>query len=89
MNRRNYLKALAAILPAAGFAQVPKTAPKAAAPAEPKAAAPPPPIMLHCDLFLDPKRENEMLDNYRKVFQPTISRQLSPTAVVWSGTSAR
>ncbi len=59
MNRRNYLKAMAAVLPAARMAR--------------GAAAPP--IQLHCDLFLDPKRENEMLENYRKVFRPTISRQ--------------
>jgi heme-degrading monooxygenase HmoA len=33
------------------------------------------PIQLHCDLYLEAKRETEMLDNYRKVFRPTISRQ--------------
>jgi heme-degrading monooxygenase HmoA len=59
LNRRSYLKTLAAALPAAGIAK----------------AAAAPPIQLHCDLFLDPKRENEMLDNYRKVFRPTISKQ--------------
>jgi heme-degrading monooxygenase HmoA len=75
MNRRNYLKAMAAILPAAGFAQVSKTAPKAAAPAEPKAAAAPPPIMLHCDLFLNPAKEKEMLANYHKTFRPAIRKQ--------------
>jgi heme-degrading monooxygenase HmoA len=60
MNRRNYLKAMAAVLPAA---QLAKGAPAA------------PPIQLHCDLFLDPKREKEMLDNYHKVFRPVISKQ--------------
>ena len=69
MNRRNYLKAMAAILPAAGFAQVPKTAPKAAAPAAR------PPIMLHCDLFLNPAKEKEMLANYHKIFHPAIIKQ--------------
>jgi heme-degrading monooxygenase HmoA len=59
MNRRRYLKTLAAALPAAHMA----------------AAAAPPPIQLHCDLELDLAREKEMLANYRKVFQPAISRQ--------------
>lgn len=63
MNRRNYLKALAAALPAAGFAQ---TAKKAAAP---------PPIQLHCDLFLNPAKEKEMLANYRNIFHPAIIKQ--------------
>jgi len=61
LNRRNYLKAMAAALPAAQLAR--------------GAAAAPPPIQLHCDLLLDPKREKEMLDNYRKVYLPTISKQ--------------
>jgi hypothetical protein len=59
MNRRHYLKTLAAALPAAQMA----------------AAAAPPPIQLHCDLELDLAREKEMLANYSKVFKPTISRQ--------------
>lgn len=59
LNRRNYLKAMAAALPAAGMVK----------------AAEAPPIQLHCDLQLDPKREQEMLDNYRKVFRPAISQQ--------------
>ncbi len=60
MNRRNYLKALAAALPAAQLA---------------KGAAAPPPISLHCDLQLNPAKEKEMLDNYHKIFRPTISKQ--------------
>ena len=59
INRRNYLKVMAAALPAA------RSATGAAAP----------PIQLHCDLQLDPAREKEMLENYRKVFRPTISKQ--------------
>jgi heme-degrading monooxygenase HmoA len=59
MNRRRYLKTLAAALPLAQVA----------------AAAAPPPIQLHCDLELDPAREKEMLTNYRTVFLPTISKQ--------------
>ena len=59
MNRRKCLTALAAALPAARLAK--------------GAAAPP--IQLHCDLQLDPAREKEMLENYRKVFRPIISKQ--------------
>lgn len=59
MNRRRYLKTLAAALPLAHVA----------------AAAAPPPIQLHCDLELDPAREKEMLTNYRTVFVPAISKQ--------------
>jgi heme-degrading monooxygenase HmoA len=68
MNRRNYLKALAAALPAATIA---KGAATAAAP----------PIQLHCDLQLDPAKEKVMLDNYRKIFRPTISKQPGFVAV--------
>jgi len=59
LNRRNYLKAMAAALPAARLA----------------GGAAASPIQLHCDLQLDPAREKEMLDNYRKIFRPTISKQ--------------
>ncbi len=59
MNRRTYLKALAAALPAAHLAQ--------------GAAAKP--IQLHCDLELDPAKEKVMLENYRKIFVPAISKQ--------------
>lgn len=59
MNRRNYLKAMVAALPAARISK--------------GAAAPP--IQLHCDLELDPAREKEMLENYRKVFRPAIGKQ--------------
>jgi heme-degrading monooxygenase HmoA len=59
MNRRNCLKAIAAAIPAAAGSAV-------------AAAAP---IQLHCDLFVDPKREKEMLANFAKVFRPTIRKQ--------------
>jgi heme-degrading monooxygenase HmoA len=68
MNRRNYLKALAAMLPAAGMAQ---TAKKGVAP---KTVAPPP-IMLHCDLFLNPAKEKDMLSIWHKTFRPAIIKQ--------------
>jgi heme-degrading monooxygenase HmoA len=59
MNRRNYLKTLAAALPAAGMA----------------AAAAAPPVQLHSDLEVDPAREKEMLAAFRQNIRPTISRQ--------------
>lgn len=42
-----------------------------AAPAQAQSKA----IQLHVDLDVDPSREKEMVANYRKVFQPTISKQ--------------
>ena len=33
------------------------------------------PIELYVDLKVNPERENEMVDNYRKIFRPTISKQ--------------
>ncbi len=65
MNRRNYLRTLAAALPAVSLAK----------------AAAAPPIQLHCDLFLDPKREKEMLNNYNKVYLPVIKKQPGFVAV--------
>ncbi len=32
-------------------------------------------IQLHVDLEVDPAKEKEMLDNYRKVFRPAIRKQ--------------
>lgn len=47
----------------------------AAIPAAAGSAAAAAPIQLHCDLFVDPKREMEMLANFAKVFRPTIRKQ--------------
>jgi heme-degrading monooxygenase HmoA len=33
------------------------------------------PIQLHCDLSVDPKREQEMLDAFEKVFRPVARKQ--------------
>lgn len=33
------------------------------------------PIQLHCDLAVDPKREQEMLDNFEKTFRPVARKQ--------------
>lgn len=66
MNRRNYLKSMAAMT---------------AASAVPASAAAAKPIQLHCDLFVDPKREAEMLKNFETIFRPTISKQPGFVAV--------
>jgi heme-degrading monooxygenase HmoA len=47
----------------------------AAIPAAALPAAAAPPMVLHCDLVLDPAKEKELLSNYRKIFKPTISKQ--------------
>jgi heme-degrading monooxygenase HmoA len=61
MTRRKTLASLAA---AAGAATVP-----------PKARAAGSAIQLHLDLEVDPAKEAEMLANFKKQFQPTISKQ--------------
>lgn len=33
------------------------------------------PIQLHCDLAVDPKREQEMLSNFEKIFRPVARKQ--------------
>ena len=33
------------------------------------------PIQLHCDLSVDPRREQEMLDNFEKIFRPVAQKQ--------------
>lgn len=33
------------------------------------------PIQLHCDLAVDPKREQEMLDAFEKTFRPVAQKQ--------------
>ncbi|MGE5489409.1 MAG: antibiotic biosynthesis monooxygenase family protein [bacterium] len=44
-------------------------------------AAAPAPIQLHCDLLLDPAREQEMLENYKNIFRPVITKQPGFVAV--------
>jgi antibiotic biosynthesis monooxygenase (ABM) superfamily enzyme len=61
MKRRNWMKML--------------LAGAAAAPLLPVAAAAGRPIQLHCDLAVDPKREQEMLDNFEKIFRPVARKQ--------------
>ena len=33
------------------------------------------PIQLHVDLSVDPAKEKEMLDNFRKIFRPAATKQ--------------
>ena len=39
------------------------------------AAAEKNPIMLHCDLQVDPAREKEMVNNFHNTFEPVIRKQ--------------
>jgi hypothetical protein len=32
------------------------------------------PIQLHCDLKVDPKREQELIDNFEKIFKPVAMK---------------
>ena len=59
MNRRSCLQALAAVT------AVPVVG----------GAAPGKPIQLHVDLEVDPSREEEMVSNFRNVFEPAIRKQ--------------
>ena len=67
MNRRTYLAGLLAAAAAAPGVegQTSKKAP----------AGKPRPIQLHVDLAVDPRREQEMLDNFEKIFRPVAQRQ--------------
>lgn len=72
MDRRSWLKSLA-LLGSAGF--IPKTRRAVAATT---AAAPAPgtrhPIVLYCDLAVDPAREQEMLDAFHHHFKPVAQK---------------
>jgi antibiotic biosynthesis monooxygenase (ABM) superfamily enzyme len=60
MNRRCYIQSMLAA---------------AASAVSTRAAASPRHIQLHLDLAVDPKREQEMLDHFEKVFRPTARKQ--------------
>ena len=60
MNRRIYIQSIFAAAVTAASA---------------RAAAAPRHIQLHLDLAVDPKREQEMLDYFEKVFRPTAKKQ--------------
>jgi antibiotic biosynthesis monooxygenase (ABM) superfamily enzyme len=66
MNRRLWLKSLAWLT--AGSAAAPLARVASAASAAQK------PIVLYCDLAVDPAREQEMLDAYHKHFKPVAEK---------------
>ena len=68
MNRRHWLKSLGWF--AAGSAAAASTVARAAN----SAAEPSKPIVLYCDLAIDPAREQEMLDAYHKHFKPVAQQ---------------
>ncbi len=59
MNRRNYLKTMAAGAATAAVGE----------------AAGAPPIQLHVDLDVDAAKEKELVSNFQTIFKPTISKQ--------------
>ena len=70
MNRRTCLQAIAAAAASAGVGELhAQTAQKGVM----TAAAGKPPILLHCDLMVDPAREKEMLSHFHTVFAPAAS----------------
>lgn len=68
MNRRRWLKSLAWFT--AGSAAAVGTLPRLAN----AASAGKNPIVLYCDLAIDPAREQEMLDAYRNHFKPVAQK---------------
>ncbi len=68
MDRRSWLKSLA-LLGAAGLIPKPRRAPAATA-----ASSTRHPIVLYCDLAIDPAREQEMLDAYHHHFKPVAEK---------------
>jgi hypothetical protein len=67
MNRRTSLKAIAAMAASAGVADLSAQARSGATPASL-------PIVLHCDLAVDPAREKEMVNHFHTVFAPAASK---------------
>lgn len=68
MNRRHWLKSLG------WFAAGSAAAASATARAASTSAEPAKPIVLYCDLAIDPAREQEMLDAYHKHFKPVAQK---------------
>ena len=66
MNRRSFFPALAGLLSVAGAASAVR--------AQSSAQTGKGPIVLYCDLAVDPAREQEMLRNFHTVFKPTAQR---------------
>ena len=66
MHRRTCLQAIVTLAASAGASELhAQTAKKGAAGAPAK-----PPIVLHCDLTVDPAREKEMVHHFHTVFSP-------------------
>jgi hypothetical protein len=87
MDRRSWLKSLAflstasllpklrqALAAPAGAAATTNTAAASAATAAPAATSRPRPIVLYCDLAIDPAREQEMLDAFHHHFKPVAQK---------------
>jgi heme-degrading monooxygenase HmoA len=71
MNRRTCLQAIATMAATAGVGGVhAQTAQRGAA----TGASAKPPILLHCDLMVDPAREKEMLNHFHAVFAPAAAK---------------
>jgi hypothetical protein len=68
MDRRRWLKSLAWLTAGSAATTVSLTRTAAAASESQK------PIVLYCDLAVDPAREQEMLDAYHKHFKPVAQR---------------
>jgi soluble lytic murein transglycosylase-like protein len=68
MNRRHWLQSLAWLT--AGSAAVASTLARAASPTADATQ----PIVLYCDLAIDPAREREMLDAYHHHFKPVAQK---------------
>ena len=64
MKRRTYLKSMLATA-TAGIVAAPKAKAQAGKPRS---------IELHCDIAVDPKREQEMLANFEKIFRPEAKK---------------
>lgn len=68
MTRRTYLQTLAALAASVGLVG------RAHAQARSATGALQQPIVLHCDLIVDPAREQEMLRHYHTVFKPAATK---------------
>jgi hypothetical protein len=65
MNRRTCLQAIATMAASAGVVELH---------AQTANNAPKPPILLHCDLMVDPAREQEMIKHFHTVFVPAAQK---------------
>lgn len=66
MHRRTCLQAIVTLAASAGASELHAQTVKKSAAATPAK----PPILLHCDLAVDPAREKEMVNHFHTVFSP-------------------